>query len=190
FLCCATVTGYKNVYIDLERVGNSGGIETTRNRQDDDSIVLCGQQKTMFIKSKKKQQQQQFRCALTTDDKISTLSSAIKIKKALVNNEPDVSYTLRQDDRYYPGTTKKTMNKIQRKRLVAGKFFAIIVGAVVGGILISIISVVACIVWRKRASSSLKGVDSRDCQKKNYWALILICRFNNSTNNLLLNYGY
>lgn len=85
--CCASVTGYKNVNILMNPIGDNHGSVEIKKRQDlDGSWVICANQRTI-LKRTPYLKQQTLTCELLTDDRhYSTLSSVIIMKGDLKFN--------------------------------------------------------------------------------------------------------
>ncbi len=79
--CCAAVTGYKNVNIQMNPIGDHrGNVEINKKQESDGSWVICANQQTI-LKRTSYYKQQTLTCELTVDNRhYSTISSLIIIK--------------------------------------------------------------------------------------------------------------
>jgi len=88
--CCASVTGYKNVNLYMNQVGDiRGSVEVNKKQELDGSWVVCANQRTILRRTPYLKQQT-LTCELLTDDRRhSTLSSVIIMKgdENLIVNE-------------------------------------------------------------------------------------------------------
>ncbi|CAF0910924.1 unnamed protein product [Adineta ricciae] len=96
--CCASVNGFKDINVKMNRVGETrGDIHIKRKQELDGSWVVCANQHTL-IKRTSSRNPQTLTCELVTDNEpYSTLSSSIVVKNALPT-DPDID----SDDRYQP----------------------------------------------------------------------------------------
>ena len=81
FFCCAAVTGYKTVQINMNQIGDDrDDVEVNKKQESDGSWVICANQRTI-LKLTAYNQQRVLTCELTIDNqRYSTLSSLIVIK--------------------------------------------------------------------------------------------------------------
>lgn len=77
--CCASVSGYKNIDMKMNKIGKIRGKINVKRRQElDGSWVICANQHTLL---KRTSSQQKLTCELITDDRsYSSVSSEIKMK--------------------------------------------------------------------------------------------------------------
>jgi hypothetical protein len=81
--CCASVTGYKNLNINMNQIGEiRGQIDIKRKQEYDGSWVICANQHTLLTRSSSSQNRQQtLTCELITDGRsYSSLTSVIVMK--------------------------------------------------------------------------------------------------------------
>lgn len=81
FFCCAALTGYKTVQINMNQIGDDrDDVEVNKKQESDGSWVICANQRTI-LKRTSYNQQRVLTCELTIDNqRHSTLSSLIVIK--------------------------------------------------------------------------------------------------------------
>ncbi|UJR36061.1 hypothetical protein I4U23_028797 [Adineta vaga] len=158
--CCASVTGYKNVNILMNQVGDSRDIVEVNKKQElDGSWVVCANQRTV-LKRTSYSNQQTLTCELLTDDRRhSTLSSVITMKDAIL---PDPSsgytyYTKENSNNQYFNQHMAMLGRSRRK-LSRKKKLAIILSSVFGGLSLIgfVICLVICIRLNKTTSSRTK----------------------------------
>jgi hypothetical protein len=121
--CCATVTGYKGVSIQMNPIGDyRRDVEINKKEESDGSWVICANQQTIF-KRTSYSQSQTLTCELSVDNRHhSTLSSLIIIKDAMVS-EPSNEYPLHsdnnRDNEYF--RRQAAMGSRSRRRLTTGR---------------------------------------------------------------------
>ena len=104
--CCASITGYNNVDIRMNALGeNYGSVEVARKQEPDGSAVICASQRTT-LKQLPYKNQQTLKCDLLIDgQRHSSLFSVIKIKGPFasiglqlnIRTHPSLSDALAQD---------------------------------------------------------------------------------------------
>lgn len=82
--CCASVTGYKQVDLKMNSIGEiQGSVSLNRKTELDDSLVICAHQHTVF-----RRRQETLTCELILDNRsYSTLSSDVVTKGNRESNE-------------------------------------------------------------------------------------------------------
>ena len=125
--CCATVTGFNGVSIQMNPIGDyRRDVEINKKQEADGSWVICANQQTI-IKRTSFSQQQTLTCELSVDNRHhSKLSSLIIIKDAMVS-EPSIEYPVysenNRDNEYF--RIQAAMGGRPRRRLTTGRKISI-----------------------------------------------------------------
>ncbi|CAF3363942.1 unnamed protein product [Rotaria socialis] len=141
--CCASVSGYKNININMNQIGdNQNEITIKRTQELDGSWVVCANQHT-FLQRTYSRTPDTFTCELLIDDQVySSFNSVVTMTDALPI-DPDIdspdafkppSKGGWKDDDYF--NRQRPPNDGRRGKMTTGKQIAIIIGFIIGGLLL------------------------------------------------------
>ncbi|CAF0942876.1 unnamed protein product [Adineta steineri] len=151
--CCASVTGYKNVNVYMNPIGDiRGNVEINRKQEIDGSWVVCANQRTI-LKRTPYLNQQTLTCELLIDDRRHSILSSVIIIKDPIRTDSTFEHSFSKEGNQNDGYFNKYTSSIgrSRRRMTTGKKIAIIIGSILAGLfLLGLIIFVIVFIYRNK----------------------------------------
>ncbi|CAF2188593.1 unnamed protein product [Rotaria magnacalcarata] len=141
--CCASVSGYTNININMNQIGDNQNKITIKRKQElDGSWVVCATQHTLLQRTYSRAPET-FTCELLIDDQVySSFYSAVILTDAILI-DPDIDSSdgfipppkdgWKNDDYF---NRQRPSNGSRRGKMTTGKQIGIIIGFSIGGLLL------------------------------------------------------